>query len=62
MLANSIKTRKATAAARRAKVKALKEKGYTAPRIAAELDIKVRLVYHDFSILKKEQHAAENKE
>ena len=42
------------AKARREKVKKLKAQGMTAPQIAAELDIKVRLVHHDFSILKKE--------
>lgn len=53
MLANSIKTRKARADARREKVKALREKGYAGPQIAAELNIKLRTVYHDFAILNK---------
>jgi len=50
----SIVSRQKKAAARRAKVKALKAKGMTAPQIATQLGIKVRLVHHDFSILKHE--------
>ena len=50
----SVVSRQATAAARRVKVSALKNKGLSGPQIAAELDIKLRTVYHDFSILKKE--------
>lgn len=50
----AVKKRRELAAVRREKVKILKEKGYTAPKIAEELDIKVRTVYHDFSILKRE--------
>ena len=50
----SVIKRREEAAARRAKVKALKDKGYTAQQIAEELGIKVRLVYQDNAILKKE--------
>ena len=57
--AKGLAIRRAKAAARRAKVKALKEQGYTGPQIAAELGVKIRLVHHDFAILKKEQN--ENK-
>lgn len=50
----SIKSRRATAKKRREKIKALKEQGRSGPEIAAELGIKIRLVYQDFSILKRE--------
>lgn len=50
-----VAARQKKAAARRAKVRALKEKGLSGPQIAAELGVKLRTVYHDFSILKKEQ-------
>ena len=50
-----LQARQQKAAARREKVKALKEKGMTAPQIATELGVKVRLVHQDFSILKREE-------
>ena len=59
MIAASIKTRKAIAAERRAKVKALKDKGLSGPQIASELGVKLRTVYHDFSVLKRESETAE---
>ena len=49
-----LQARQQKAAERRAKVKALKDKGMTGPQIAAALNIKVRLVHQDFSILKRE--------
>ena len=55
----ALKAKQAKAAERRAKVRALKENGLSGPQIAAELDIKLRTVYHDFSILKKEAETAE---
>ena len=53
----SVKARQKKASERRAKVKVLKDKGLSGPQIAAELGVKLRTVYHDFSILKKEQEA-----
>ena len=50
----SVASRRAKASVRREKVKALREQGKTGPQIAQELDIKLRLVHADFSILKKE--------
>lgn len=50
----SAQARQAKAAARRAKVKALREKGLSGPQIATELDINVRTIRHDFSILNEE--------
>ena len=55
-------TRRAKATTRRAKVKALRNTGLNAPQIAAELNIKVRLVRQDFSILNKEAKEAESDE
>ena len=51
-----VQAKQKKAADRRNKVKALKDKGMTAPQIAAELGVKVRLVHHDFSILKREEN------
>lgn len=50
----SIAAARQKAAARRAKVKELREKGLSGAHIAAELGIKLRTVYHDFSILNAE--------
>ena len=50
----SVAARKKKAAARREQVKALRDKGLSGPQIATELGVKLRTVYHDFSILKKE--------
>ena len=55
-----LQARQQKAAERRAKVKVLKDKGYTAPRIAEELGVKVRLVHQDFSILKREVSECDN--
>ena len=57
----SIVSRQKKAAARRAQVKALKANGMTAPQIATQLGIKVRTVYHDFSILKREVSESKNR-
>ena len=48
-------TRRANATKRRAKVAKLKDEGLTGPEIAAQLGVKLRTIYHDFSRLKKEQ-------
>lgn len=58
----ALKARQAKAIARRAKVKALRDKGLSGPQIAAELGIKLRTVYNDFSILKKEREQAESEQ
>ena len=56
-----VAARQKKAAERRAKVRALKEKGLSGPQIAEELGVKLRTVYHDFSVLKREA-AAESSE
>lgn len=56
-----VKAKQNQAAARRARVKELREAGFSGPQIAAELGIKLRTVYHDFSVLKREA-AAESSE
>lgn len=50
----SVIKRREKAAARRARVKALRDQGLTGPQIAEELGVKVRLVRHDFSVLNRE--------
>ena len=55
----SIEAQRKKAAARRAQVKELRDKGLSGPEIAAELGVKLRTVYHDFSILKREAETAE---
>ena len=54
----SVIKRREKAAARRAKVKYLREQGLSGREIAAEMGIKVRTVYQDFSILKKDSDTA----
>ena len=44
----------AKAVKRRVKVSKLKDAGLTGNQIAKELNIKLRTVYHDFTILKRE--------
>lgn len=56
----SLKIRRAKAEQRRVKVKALRDKGLSAPRIAEELGLKLRTVYGDFSILKREAETERN--
>lgn len=60
MLNASLKTRRKSAEERRAKVRDLKEKGLSGPQIAAELGLKIRTVYYDFGILKKQQEQQQN--
>ena len=50
----SIKSRRAKAAQRREQVKVLKEQGRSGREIAEQLQIKLRTVYQDFAILKRE--------
>ena len=54
-----VKKRQEIAAARRAKVKELRDKGLSGPEIAEELGVKLRTVYHDFSVLKRDAETAE---
>lgn len=50
-----VAARKAKAEKRRAKVAKLKDAGMSGPEIAVELDEKLRTVYQDFAILKRER-------
>ena len=52
-----VKKRQQIAAARRARVKELRAAGLSGPQIAEALGIKLRTVYHDFSVLKREAGA-----
>lgn len=52
-----LQARQQNAVARRAKVKELKDKGLSGPQIAAELGVKLRTIYQDFSRLKREAEA-----
>ena len=54
MQAKSAAVKQAKAIKRREKVSELKESGMTGAEIADKLDIKLRTVYHDFTILKRE--------
>lgn len=48
------KAKRKKAEKRRVKVKELRNNGRTGPQIAAELGVKLRTVYQDFAILKRE--------
>ena len=54
MQAKSAAVKQAKAVKRRVKVSELKDAGLTGNQIAKELNIKLRTVYHDFTILKRE--------
>lgn len=58
--AASVQARQEKAAARRDKVKALQEKGMSGPQIATELGVKLRTVYQDFAILKRQAVTSDN--
>ena len=55
-----VQAKQKIAAKRREKVKVLRDKGYTGPQIADELNVKLRTVYQDFQRLNKEKNAQNN--
>ena len=57
--AMGLETRRKRASTRRSKVAALKEKGLSGPQIAQKLGEKLRTIYADFAILKREAEEAE---